>query len=431
MNDTTSLSITKTELPINSLIQNCRLLYHLTQIPVFLLCTSEDTRFSFPHIAGIHQLAQPLLSKMQPQMESCEMPVFRTDNPACCYAGYAFSGPGGDYKILFGPCLYSRLSRREFMQMFPELNTLSSREHFSLMSALPVITPEYLCDLLALSCSLFFRLEVHASDIWKANHLTGDNTISAAAQDTLFRRREAAEFHTPYSYEKKMLDAVRLGDFEHARESMNEINLTGKPGTLSSNPLRHGQNLFIAHITQITRAAIEGGVAEDKAYAMSDSFIQASEKCTTPAALTPLSNQAVYDFTAAVAKAKTSISRSPAIRRAINYINDHQQVKIYLSDIAKAAGLSTSRFSHLFKKETGITPMEYLCRERIETAKSMLSAYEYSVSEISMLLAFSNQSHFISAFKKHTGITPGQYLRQGTLPAAKKTPIPETAVTVP
>lgn len=412
MNENLTPTTMKTELSINTIIQNCRLLYHLTQIPVSLLCADEDNTVSFPRIAGIRQLVLPLGHKITSQKDISGLPIFSTENPAYCCAGYSFASPDGEFEIFFGPCLYSRLSRRDFMQVFPELNSLSSREHFNLMSALPVVTPEYLCDLLALSCSLFFRLEVHASDIWKANQLTGDDSIPAAAQDTLFRRRESSDFHTPYSYEKKMLDAVRMGDYERARDSMNEISLTGKPGTLSSNPLRHGQNLFIAHITQITRAAMEGGVAEDKAYAMSDSFIQSSEKCTTLAALTPLYDQAVYDFTAAVTKAKTSTSRSPAIRRAINYINDHQHEKIYLEAIADAAGLSVSRLSHLFKKETGLTPMEYLCQERIETAKGMLSGCDYTLSEISALLGFSTQSHFTSTFKTQTGQTPGQYQNQ-------------------
>lgn len=63
---------------------------------------------------------------------------------------------------------------------------------------------------------------------------------------------------------------MRSGDVVRAKECMNELSLTGKPGILSLNPLRHAQNLFIAHITQITRAAMEAGVEEDMTYAMSD-----------------------------------------------------------------------------------------------------------------------------------------------------------------
>ena len=115
--------------------------------------------------------------------------------------------------------------------------------------------------------------------------------IPAAVQKTLFHRRESAAFHTPYSYEKNLLDAVRSGDVIRAKECMNELSLTGKPGILSLNPLRHAQNLFIAHITQITRAAMEAGVEEDMAYAMSDSYIQASEKCTSVTRLRRRSEQ--------------------------------------------------------------------------------------------------------------------------------------------
>lgn len=387
----------------------CRLLYHLTQIPVFCQAPDGSICFNYPRLEGMDLFTLPRMPKKLPRKGTAPLPVLFMENSAYYSAGLSLPPADGCFSLHFGPCLFSRLSDRELKQAFPGLCALSPGSRYTLMSALPVMEQEYFYDYLSLACSLFYRERINAEDIMEANDLITPAPIPAAVQKTLFHRRESSAFHTPYSYEKNLLDAVRAGDLIRAKECMNELSLTGKPGILSADPLRHAQNLFIAHITQITRAAIEGGAEEDIAYAMSDSFIQASEKCTSITRLLTLRDQATCEFTAAATKAKGITTHSPAIRRAVNFINDHQQEKICLSDIAHAAGLSKDRFSHLFRQEMAISPMEYLNRKRVETSKSLLTVFQYSISEISMILAFSSQSHYISVFKKYTGMTPRQY----------------------
>ena len=56
-----------------------------------------------------------------------------------------------------------------------------------------------------------------------------------------------------------------------------------------------------------------------------------------------------------------------------------------------------------------MTPLAYVQKERLETAKSMLLYTDYPLSEISAALCFSSESHFIKAFREYTGKTPGRY----------------------
>lgn len=225
----------------------------------------------------------------------------------------------------------------------------------------------------------------------------------------LAETRESFIPHTPYQYEKNMLMAVRNGDLELARKCTRLLDTTGKGGTLSSDPLRQAQIHLISHVTLVTRAAIEGGVAEDLAYAMSDSYIQIAESCTSPEKVMQLRDRSVRDFTGTVKHLKNSPPYSRATRTAINYMHSHLQEKITLSHLAEAAGLSPGRFSHLFKQETGVSPMTYLLQEKMETARTMLLYSDYMLSEISTILGFSSESHFIQAFKKYWGITPGKF----------------------
>lgn len=225
----------------------------------------------------------------------------------------------------------------------------------------------------------------------------------------LLESRESFIPHTPYLYEKNMLEAVRMGDIKLAKESLRLMKTSGKAGTLSKNPLRQAQIIFISLITQITRAAMDAGVPEDLAYAMSDSYIQTSENCTRVSQIQTLQERAIGDFASAVKHQKNSPPFSKATRKAVNYINSHMQEKISLEMLAEVSGLSQGRFSHLFREETGMSPMTYLQAERIKTAKTMLLYTEYTVSEISTILCFSSESHFIKVFKQSEGIPPGKY----------------------
>lgn len=227
----------------------------------------------------------------------------------------------------------------------------------------------------------------------------------------LMESREAYIPHTPYLYEKNMLAAIRKGKLEEAVYWSEQID-GGKSGTLSENPFRQEQIMFTVFITLITRAALEGGIREDLAYAMSDSYIQTAEKCKNVSQIQKLKGRALKDFVNAVKSQKVIVPHSGAIRKAIQYMRNHLQDKITVKELAEAADLSVSRISHLFTEETGMSPMAYFRMEKIESAREMLGDSEYTVHEIAAILGFSSESHFIRAFREQVGMTPGEYRRK-------------------
>ena len=89
------------------------------------------------------------------------------------------------------------------------------------------------------------------------------------SRNTLFERRENLQKHESYASERRQYDAIRNGQTDRI-QSVFQITPDGTPGILSRNELRNSKNMFIAGITLFTRAAIEGGVPEETAYALSD-----------------------------------------------------------------------------------------------------------------------------------------------------------------
>lgn len=94
------------------------------------------------------------------------------------------------------------------------------------------------------------------------------------------------------------------------------------------------------------------------------------------------------------------------LRQAKEFINEHLEEDLSLSEIASAVGLSPYHFARAFKRTTGLTPQQYLTERRIEKAKSLLAKGELPIVEVGFRSGFKNQSHFTTLFRKFTKKTP-------------------------
>lgn len=74
--------------------------------------------------------------------------------------------------------------------------------------------------------------------------------------------------------------------------------------------------------------------------------------------------------------------------------------------LAAEAGLSTSRFAHLFRQETGVAPGRYLHRLRMERARVLLERTFLSVREVMARVGFRDPSHFSRDFRRFHGLAP-------------------------
>nr|MCR4839156.1 AraC family transcriptional regulator [Eubacterium sp.] len=97
------------------------------------------------------------------------------------------------------------------------------------------------------------------------------------------------------------------------------------------------------------------------------------------------------------------------IRRSIDYIYDNLHQPLTVRELAEKAGLSTSYFSRLFVKETGMNVNQFINDAKIRTAQNMLRFSDFPILDISLSLGFSSQSAFTSTFKKVTGLSPKAY----------------------
>ena len=95
--------------------------------------------------------------------------------------------------------------------------------------------------------------------------------------------------------------------------------------------------------------------------------------------------------------------------RAKNYIKENLNKNIKVQDVTSYLNIDRSHFTKIFKKEFGYTPQVYIRNSKLKNAEYLLRNTDYSINEISALLAFTDVYCFSKLFKKQYGMSPMQY----------------------
>ena len=91
------------------------------------------------------------------------------------------------------------------------------------------------------------------------------------------------------------------------------------------------------------------------------------------------------------------------------YLQNHLAESCSLDELSAHFFISRSRLTRMFKSVTGFTVNEYLTVYRVRSAKTLLDKTDLSITEISLRAGFGNITYFERVFKRLTGMTPMQY----------------------
>jgi two-component system response regulator YesN len=98
-------------------------------------------------------------------------------------------------------------------------------------------------------------------------------------------------------------------------------------------------------------------------------------------------------------------------QQAMNFIDRHYAENITLEIIAEKLHISPVYLCVVFKNETGLNYSKYLTHVRVERAKLLLKKHEMNLSQISNAVGYDNATYFSNLFRKYTGIKPLEYRR--------------------
>lgn len=97
------------------------------------------------------------------------------------------------------------------------------------------------------------------------------------------------------------------------------------------------------------------------------------------------------------------------ITHVVEFIRMNLRENISMKNLSEKAGMSTTSFYRFFRRELGMSPIEFVLNEKIKCAKKLLKNPTIQINEVCYLSGFEDSNYFIRLFKKYEGITPKQY----------------------
>ncbi len=108
-------------------------------------------------------------------------------------------------------------------------------------------------------------------------------------------------------------------------------------------------------------------------------------------------------------KILSKINKQSLIEKIYKYIQNNYNQDIGILEIADEFHLSPSYLASFFKNQTGYSPIEYLTKVKIDTAKNLLNNLKLKISAVASEVGYKSPYYFYRIFKKVSGTTPTQY----------------------
>lgn len=314
--------------------------------------------------------------------------------------------------LIIGPCLSSQVAEERLLLLIKEHHAFSAKEEvLHYYRSLPIYSTEKLVKIGAFISYFLKGTSLNTTDI-------KDDYLHSLTLDTTNKRETKLANPITFSnsiherkFENEILKIVKNGEVEKldkvfVYKEEEEVAIYSK-----SSHLRSLKNHLITLTALVSRASIDGGLHGEIALEASDRYILRIEEMYTTEDLYKMTVEMLHFFTQKVRESKTQQYSLPVVK-AIHFIISNITEELLHQQIADYAGVTPNYLSYLFKKDTDETMSVFIQKARIEEAKHLLNTTSASISEISELLAFTDQSYFTKIFKKHQGVTPNQYRNQ-------------------
>lgn len=118
-------------------------------------------------------------------------------------------------------------------------------------------------------------------------------------------------------------------------------------------------------------------------------------------------------FFASAFRTPRSRNEEEIIGEACAWLVEHASQTVALDDLVNHIGYGRSRFFQLFKRQTGVSPLEWLNRTRIDMATRRLAQRPGSIASVAREVGLPNMTYFARLFRRYVGTTPRAYAASG------------------
>jgi YesN/AraC family two-component response regulator len=103
------------------------------------------------------------------------------------------------------------------------------------------------------------------------------------------------------------------------------------------------------------------------------------------------------------------------LRQMMQYVENNPDKPLSLADLVQFAGISSATIGRMFKQHTGLTPVHWIIKTKMDAAQKLLASSRQNVGEVGAWVGIDDPYYFSKLFKKTCGLTPLEYRRRYSL----------------
>ncbi|RNB89590.1 AraC family transcriptional regulator [Brevibacillus fluminis] len=223
----------------------------------------------------------------------------------------------------------------------------------------------------------------------------------AAARETMSAYKEMIE-----NERIDLLARVHIGDVEGAIAVLP--TLLEKVAQANQYHVSRFQSEVVDLVMMVSRLVLEAGFNAETILTENAHFIQELYRTIRYDKFVQKVCTYVRQLTEQVALTQM-LEVSPLIRQAIRFIKEQLNERIMLEEVAQYCCLSKYHLSHLFKREVGLSVVDFINKLRLEKAKYYLETTDWTMQQIASQVGFQDANYFSRMFKKVHQLSPSEY----------------------
>ncbi|MEH7494048.1 helix-turn-helix transcriptional regulator [Neobacillus niacini] len=197
----------------------------------------------------------------------------------------------------------------------------------------------------------------------------------------------------------------REGSLKFSDEKLNILN------RVPNNKVRSLKNILLSHNTLYSYAAEKGGLSAWQCHFISEKYAIMIEHAESLSELNTIHSNMVTEYSDPTIRKSKSDNLS-IVEKAENYIEMNFSEDISMEEMAGKIHVHPSHLMRAFKKEKGTTISHFRNLRRIKEAKQLILFSNLTMTEIAIMVGFSNSQYFSKLFKEVEGITPVEYKKK-------------------
>lgn len=226
---------------------------------------------------------------------------------------------------------------------------------------------------------------------------------------------EASNIHRieqRYEASAALTEAVKQGNLSLAYSFVQGFQPGRSEIVRNTDPVRNAQNICIILNTQLRHALEECHVHPYLLDKVSEDIALHIETLKSPQQATKFCAEIIRRYCELSVEGKYQ-NLSRLTRQAVVYIKTRLSDNLTVKDAAKALLVNANYLSGIFRREMGISFIEFVNRERVEQAAALLRHTNMQIQRIAASVGYNNTSYFTRRFVRTWGCTPKDYRTKG------------------